>query len=63
MKHINSAGLDVSGCQRMSADVADELFEFMYFTGRMDQPHGGVIFMTRLSQGMEMHMPKVVGES
>lgn len=47
----------------MSADVADELFEFMYFTGRMDQPHGGVIFMTRLSQGMEMHMPKVVGES
>ncbi len=35
----------------------------LYFTGRMDQPHGGVIFMTRLSRGMEMHMSKVAGGS
>ena len=39
------------------AAQADELFEFMFFAGEMDCPHGGIIYMTRLSRGMQMSVP------
>jgi len=42
-------------------EQADELFEFMFFTGEMDRPHGGIIFMTRLECGMEMRQPELSG--
>lgn len=41
----------------VAADRADELFEKIFFAGEMDQPHGGIIFMTRLTRGMEMRLP------
>lgn len=45
------------------AHQADELFEFMFFAGEMDRPHGGIIFMTRLKRGMEMSVPDLPEES
>lgn len=41
----------------VSEDVADELFEFMFFKGEMDQPHGGFIYMTSLPSATEMLIP------
>lgn len=39
------------------ADRADALFEKVYFAGEMDQPHGGIIFMTRLRRGTLFSLP------
>ncbi len=44
------------------ADRARALFEKMYFVGEMDQPHGGIIFMTRLRRGMAMTLPELEPE-
>ena len=38
-------------------DIADELFEYMFFKGEMDQPHGGIIYMTSLPKATEMLIP------
>ncbi len=46
----------------VAADRADDLFEFMFFKGEMDQPHGGIIFMTTLVNGMGMGVPDLSGE-
>ena len=27
-------------------DIADEIFEYIYFKADMNQPHGGVVYMT-----------------
>lgn len=43
----------------VSADRAQALFEAMYFAGEMNQPHGGIIFMTRLQRGMSMQLPEL----
>jgi hypothetical protein len=47
----------------VSADLADELFEFMFFVGEMDRPHGGMMFMTELVRGMHMKVPDLPGET
>lgn len=44
------------------AESADELFEFMFFKGEMDRPHGGIIFMTTLQKGMDMRLPDLPDE-
>jgi hypothetical protein len=41
----------------VAAKDADGLFEFMFFKGKMDQPHGGIIYMTSLPRATEMLMP------
>lgn len=46
----------------VTEDVADELFEFMFFKGEMDQPHGGIIYMTSLPKATEMLIPDVHAE-
>ncbi len=43
----------------VSADRANEIFEKLYFAGQMNEPHGGIIFMTRLRVGMSMAMPEI----
>ncbi|MBQ75813.1 MAG: hypothetical protein CMQ20_12440 [Gammaproteobacteria bacterium] len=43
----------------VSEEFADELFEFMFFKGEMDQPHGGVIYMTSIPSATEMQMPEL----
>ncbi len=47
----------------VKAEEADDLFEHIFFAGEMDQPHGGVLFMTTLQQGMEITMPDLPEES
>lgn len=39
------------------AERAETLFEKMFLAGRMDEPHAGIIYMTRLRRGMAMAMP------
>ena len=46
----------------VSAELADELFEFMFFKGEMDQPHGGVIYMTSIPGATELQMPDLPSE-
>lgn len=41
----------------VTANEADELFEFIFFAGEMDRAHGGIIFMTTLARGMSMALP------
>ena len=41
----------------VAEDAADDLFEFMFFKGEMDQPHGGYIYMTSLPRATEMLIP------
>ena len=41
----------------VAEDAADDLFEFMFFKGEIDQPHGGFIYMTSLPSGTEMLIP------
>ena len=41
----------------VSEEVADDLFEFIFFKGQMDQPHGGIIYMTSLPRATEMLIP------
>ena len=45
-----------------AGSLGTELFEKMYFVGEMDQPHGGIIFMTRLRRGMAMTLPELEPE-
>jgi len=41
----------------VAEDVADELFEYMFYKSEMDQPHGGIIYMTSLPEATEMLTP------
>lgn len=41
----------------VAEEDADELFEFMFFKGEMNQPHGGIIYMTSLPKATEMLVP------
>tara|TARA_E500000331_G_C17182546_1_gene681166 strand:- start:848 stop:1210 length:363 start_codon:yes stop_codon:yes gene_type:complete len=41
----------------VSAEQADELFEFMFFEGGIDEPHGGIIFVTSLPSATQMSLP------
>lgn len=45
------------------AELADEVFRYIFYRGEMDRPHGGIIFMTRLEQASEMRLPDVPRES
>ena len=41
----------------VAEEDADELFEYMFFKGEMNQPHGGIIYMTSLPKATEMLVP------
>lgn len=41
----------------VSASEADEIFEYLYFTARMDRPHGGLIYMTGLGYTTPFVLP------
>lgn len=47
----------------VSAELADELFQYIFYQGEMEQPHGGIIFMTPLVRASEMRLPDVPEES
>ncbi len=46
----------------VSAEDADDLFEFMFFKGQLDEPHGGIIFMTSLPYATVMPLPDLPAE-
>ena len=41
------------------ADRADELFEYLYDIARINRPHGGIIFMTRLGRSTPFILPEL----
>jgi len=43
--------------------IADDIFEFVFFTAEINQPHGGVIFMTSLQSASEFIMPEIEEKS
>ena len=53
-KHILNVVVD--------ADRADEIFEYIYHEGKIDRPHGGIIFMTRLQHQTPFILPELPEE-
>ena len=41
----------------VSADKAEELFEFMFLTAEMDEAHGGMMYMTSVPRSTIMTAP------
>jgi len=41
------------------AECADEVMEYIFFKGELNQPHGGIIYMTPLVQTTQMRLPQV----
>ena len=41
----------------VNPDIADEIFEYVYFKAEMAQPHGGIMFMTALPKMSVVEMP------
>ena len=44
------------------AEIADEIFEYIFYKGEMDQAHGGIVYMTSLPKATEMHMTDLTAE-
>ena len=42
-------------------DQADELFEYIYDKANINRPHGGLIFMCRLTQASSFVLPDIPG--
>jgi len=42
----------------VSPDIADEIFEYVFFKADMDQAHGGIMFMTPLPKMSVMEIPE-----
>lgn len=43
----------------VSAAEADEIFEYLYDTARIDRPHGGLIYMTGLGYTTPFVLPEI----
>ncbi|RKZ36947.1 MAG: hypothetical protein DRQ37_03035 [Gammaproteobacteria bacterium] len=46
----------------VTADQADEMFEFIFREAHIDRPHGGMIYMTPLTQTTEYTLPEIPTE-
>lgn len=42
------------------AERANEIFEFLYFTAGLDQPHAGMVLMEKAIRGVMCHLPEGV---
>ncbi|MBP18010.1 MAG: hypothetical protein CMQ21_03850 [Gammaproteobacteria bacterium] len=40
----------------VSSDIADEIFEYIFFKAEMDQPHGGIIYMIEAPRASIMQL-------
>ena len=47
----------------ISADRADEIFEYIYEEAQVNKPHGGLIYMTRLTQSSKYILPELPDET
>ena len=43
----------------VDADMADEVFEYIYYEAKLDRPHGGSIFVEALSRATGYELPKL----
>lgn len=39
-------------------DIADEIFEYLFFKGEMDQPHKGIVYMQAAPRSTAMEVPE-----
>ena len=46
----------------VNAEQADEIFEYIYHEAEIDRPHGGIIFMAKLQQVSQYHLPDIPEE-
>ena len=46
----------------VTADQADEIFEYIYEYSDIDQPHGGIIYQHALHQSSEFVLPNIPEE-
>jgi len=44
------------------ADKAEEIFEYMFFTGELNHPHGGIMFLTSIPATTPMELPDLLDE-
>jgi nitrogen regulatory protein PII len=40
-------------------DRADQIFRFLFEVARIDRPHGGIMFMSRLQQSTRFELPEI----
>ncbi|MCH7564246.1 MAG: hypothetical protein IH968_10530 [Gemmatimonadetes bacterium] len=45
------------------ASRAEEVFGFIYENGRINQPHGGIVYQQTLSKSTEFHLPDLPDEA
>ncbi|MBT4161444.1 MAG: hypothetical protein HOC70_14355 [Gammaproteobacteria bacterium] len=43
----------------VSEDMADEIFEYIFFKAEMSEPHGGMIYMTDVPRSTVMTLPEL----
>ncbi len=46
----------------VEADMADELFEYVFFNGEMNHAHSGLVYMSSLPKATRMVMPELPKE-
>lgn len=46
----------------VSAEQADDIFEFIFFEAAMDEPHGGMVYMTTTPRSTAMNLPEIPDE-
>ncbi len=47
----------------VSSELADEIFEFIFYRADMNQPHGGVVYMSSVPKMSVFHLPELAPES
>ena len=44
-------------------EIADEIFEYIFFKADMNQAHGGIVYMTKAPRTSIMSLPEIDAES
>ena len=43
-------------------DKCDEIFEYIYFEAKINEPHGGIIYVSKVSKNSHFELPDVAWE-
>jgi hypothetical protein len=46
----------------IAAEIADDIFAFIYQEAEIDKPHGGIMYMHSLYRSTEYHLPEIADE-
>jgi hypothetical protein len=44
-------------------EIADEIFEYIFFKAGMNKAHGGIVYMTKAPRTTIMNLPEIAAES